>query len=677
VSRFAEPAIRCDWSPAAPPQTVIMNAASHIAASSLAARLPVTIRQLPDTLINQIAAGEVIERPASVVKELVENAIDAGAQRIDIDLEDGGVRLIRVRDDGVGIAAQQLPLAVLRHATSKIASLDDLEAVATLGFRGEALPSIASVSRFSIASRRRDDEHGMVLPVEGGRIGEPAPKPQPTGTTVEVRELFYNVPARRKFLRAERTELSHIEDWLRQLALARPDVELRVSHNGKPLRRYKPDGQSALFSGDRLSEILGEEFLKHALLIEREATASGEPGSGGSALRLYGWIAQPAYSRASADQQYLFVNGRAVRDRSVAHAVKQAYADVLFHGRQPAYVLFLDVDPRRVDVNVHPAKHEVRFRDARLIHDFVYRTLHAALAETRAGTEADGAALASDAVGFGAGAGAPGHAQTREGVTAAAAWQRPPLHSGQPGLGLRVEDARAAYAALYGGAPTHGPAYAPQTPQPAVRPLPEAADGEVPPLGYAVAQLHGIYILSETADGLIVVDMHAAHERIGYEKLKAAHDGIGVRRQPLLVPQTVAVSEREADTAEREAATLTELGFEVDRAGPQSLILRGVPALLADGDVEALLRDVLTDLNEHGGDSAMGGRRVAAARDELLATMACHGAVRAHRRLSLPEMNALLREMEATERSGQCNHGRPTWAKFTLGEIDRWFLRGR
>jgi DNA mismatch repair protein MutL len=616
----------------------------------------VTIRQLPDTLVNQIAAGEVIERPASVVKELVENAIDAGARRIDIDLEEGGVRLIRVRDDGGGIAPEELALAVQRHATSKISSLDDLEAVATLGFRGEALPSIASVSRFVIASRRGEEGHGTALAVDGGRVGEPAPKQQPAGTTVEVRDLFYNVPARRKFLRAERTELGHIEEWLRQLALARPDVELRVSHNGKPLRRYKGDG-GALFSGERLAETLSEEFLAHALQIDHTAPLSTDSGS---LMRLSGWIAQPAYSRASTDQQYLFVNGRAVRDRSVAHAVKQAYADVLFHGRQPAYVLFLEVDPRRVDVNVHPAKHEVRFRDGRAIHDFVYRTLQAALAETRAGMPA----------GLPAEVGSPQFAPspaTGGDVSPmpqpyAPQWNRP---MPQTGLGLRVDDARAAYAALY-AAPSSS------QPQPAVRPLPEAQDGEVPPLGYAVAQLHGIYVLSETADGLIVVDMHAAHERIGYEKLKTGHDSVGLRMQPLLVPQTVAVSEREAETAEREAGTLAALGFEVSRSGPQSLALRGVPALLADGDVEALFRDVIADLVEHGES-----RRVAGARDELLATMACHGAVRANRRLSLPEMNALLREMEATERSGQCNHGRPTWAKFTLGEIDRWFLRGR
>lgn len=608
------------------------------------------IRQLPDTLINQIAAGEVVERPASVVKELVENALDAGATRIDIDLEEGGIRLIRIRDDGGGIPPDDLPLAVSRHATSKIASLDDLEGVATLGFRGEALPSIASVSRFALISRHVAAGHGAVLEVEGGRVASVVPKAHPQGTTVEVRDLFYNVPARRKFLKAERTELGHIEEWLRQLALARPDVELRVSHNGKPSRRWKGEGD--LLSQVRLHEALGEEFAHNALRVEH---ALGQAQDGRDThLRLHGWIAQPAYSRASADQQYLYVNGRAVRDRSVAHAVKQAYADVLFHGRQPAYVLFLELDPRRVDVNVHPAKHEVRFRDARLIHDFVYRSLSEALAETRAGQTLPVLPPATAAA---------------EGAALTYRWN---AAAPQSPLGLQVAETRAGYAALY-GAPTASSVAPSDLPiAGAVPPLPASNEATMPPLGYAIAQLHGIYILAENAEGLIVVDMHAAHERIGYEKLKTAHDGEGLRMQPLLVPLNVAVSEREADVAEREADTLAMLGFELTRSGPQSLTLRSVPALLAHGDVEALLRDVLADLREHGES-----RRVVAARDELLATMACHGAVRANRRLTLPEMNALLREMEVTERSGQCNHGRPTWAHFSLAEIDRWFLRGR
>ena len=601
-----------------------------------------TIRQLPDTLINQIAAGEVVERPASVVKELVENALDAGARRIDIDLEDGGIRLIRIRDDGGGIDPVELPLAVQRHATSKIASIDDLEAVATLGFRGEALPSVASVSRFRLTSRRAGSEHGALLQVDGGKVGEVTPHAHPPGTTVEVRDLFYNVPARRKFLRAERTELSHIEDWLRTLALARPDVELRVAHNGKPSRRWKGEAQlqeGPMLSDVRLHEALGEDFSRNALRVDHA----------GAGMRLHGWIAQPAYNRASADQQYLYVNGRSVRDRNVSHAIRQAYADVLFHGRHPAYVLFLELDPRGVDVNVHPAKHEVRFRESRLVHDFVYRTLHQALAETRAGATATSTHAAA----------------------VSNAWSMPAPQ--QSSIGLRVADAPSAYAALY--APRDAATFPDAAASPATvaaMPMPDDAPGGMPPLGFAVAQLHGIYILAENADGLVVVDMHAAHERIGYEKLKTAHDGAGLRTQPLLVPASIAVSEREADVAEREADTLAQLGFEVQRSGPQSLLLRSVPALLAHGDVEALLRDVLTDLREHGTT-----RRVAETRDELLSTMACHGAVRANRRLTVHEMNALLREMEATERSGQCNHGRPTWTRFGLAEMDRWFLRGR
>ena len=601
-----------------------------------------TIRQLPDTLINQIAAGEVVERPASVVKELVENALDAGARRIDIDLEDGGIRLIRIRDDGGGIDPVELPLAVQRHATSKIASIDDLEAVATLGFRGEALPSVASVSRFRLTSRRAGSEHGALLQVDGGKVGEVTPHAHPPGTTVEVRDLFYNVPARRKFLRAERTELSHIEDWLRTLALARPDVELRVAHNGKPSRRWKGEAQlqeGTMLSDVRLHEALGEDFSRNALRVDHA----------GAGMRLHGWIAQPAYNRASADQQYLYVNGRSVRDRNVSHAIRQAYSDVLFHGRHPAYVLFLELDPRGVDVNVHPAKHEVRFRESRLVHDFVYRTLHQALAETRAGATATSTHAAA----------------------VSNAWSMPAPQ--QSSIGLRVADAPSAYAALY--APRDAATFPDAAASPATvaaMPMPDDAPGGMPPLGFAVAQLHGIYILAENADGLVVVDMHAAHERIGYEKLKTAHDGAGLRTQPLLVPANIAVSEREADVAEREVVTLAQLGFEVQRSGPQSLLLRSVPALLAHGDVEALLRDVLADLREHGTT-----RRVAETRDELLATMACHGAVRANRRLTVHEMNALLREMEATERSGQCNHGRPTWTRFGLAEMDRWFLRGR
>lgn len=592
------------------------------------------IRLLPDTLINQIAAGEVVERPSSVVKELVENALDAGARRIDIDLEEGGIRLIRIRDDGSGMAPADLSLALSRHATSKIASLDDLEQVATLGFRGEALPSIASVSRFAISSRTTQESHGSRLEIDGGKASPIMPQAHAVGTTIEVRDLFYNVPARRKFLRAERTELGHVEEWLRSLALARPEVELRVSHNGKPGKQYRPGPSDAQAHG-RVAEALGEEFVNQCLRIDHAAAG----------LSLKGWVGLPTASRSSADQQYFYVNGRAVKDRIVAHAVRQAYADVLFHGRHPAFVLFLELDARRVDVNVHPAKHEVRFRDGRLVHEFVFRTLHEALAGTRAGAAAITAAAPAQA----AAAGYAGWTGDR-----------------QSAMSLPVRDTLAGYAALYGDpqAPVDNAAAASR--------LPEADDAQAPPLGFALAQLHGIFILAENAQGLVLVDMHAAHERITYERLKDAQDGSGIRSQPLLVPVSLAVAEREADVAEQHAEALAALGFELRRAGPQALSVRAVPALLADLEPRALVLDLLNDLREHG-DS----RVLEQARNELLSTLACHTSVRANRRLGLAEMNALLRDMEATERSGQCNHGRPTWVQLSKSELDKLFLRGR
>ena len=592
------------------------------------------IRLLPDTLINQIAAGEVVERPSSVVKELVENSLDAGARRIDIDLEEGGIRLIRIRDDGSGMAPADLSLAVARHATSKIASLDDLEQVATLGFRGEALPSIASVSRFAISSRTAQESHGSRLEIDGGKAGRIMPQAHAVGTTIEVRDLFYNVPARRKFLRAERTELGHVEEWLRSLALARPEVELRVSHNGKPGKQYRPGPSDAQAHG-RVAEALGEEFVNHCLRIDHAAAG----------LSLKGWVGLPTASRSSADQQYFYVNGRAVKDRIVAHAVRQAYADVLFHGRHPAFVLFLELDARRVDVNVHPAKHEVRFRDGRLVHEFVYRTLHEVLAGTRAGAAALPAAAPAQAA-------AAGYA----------AW----TSDRQSPMSLPVRDTLASYATLYGDPQARGDSAA------VAQRLPEVDDAQVPPLGFALAQLHGIFILAENAQGLVLVDMHAAHERITYERLKDAQDGSGIRSQPLLVPVALAVAEREADVAEQHADALEALGFELRRTGPQALSVRAVPALLADLEPRALVLDLLNDLREHG-DS----RVLEQARNELLSTLACHTSVRANRRLGMAEMNALLRDMEATERSGQCNHGRPTWVQLSKSELDKLFLRGR
>jgi len=600
---------------------------------------PMPIQLLPDVLVNQIAAGEVVERPASVVKELVENALDAGATRVDVDLEEGGARLVRIRDDGVGIPADELPLAVSRHATSKIASLDDLEAVATLGFRGEALPSIASVSRFAVTSRTADAAHGARLDVDGGRVGAVSPHPHARGTTVEARDLFFNVPARRKFLKAERTELGHIEDWLRQLALARPGIELRLSHNGRLLRHYRPQPDEA---ARRLAEALGPEFLSRALGIDHAQAG----------LRLNGWIGLPTASRSSADQQFFYVNGRAVRDRVVAHAVRQAYADVLYHGRHPAYVLFLELDPRRVDVNVHPAKHEVRFRDGRLVHDFLFRTLHEALAAARGGGPATAGVVAGEGP---------------EAPLAATHWA-----GEQPRLGLPVAEAVAGYRALYAmPPPCEGAVAGPAIGAPARRDAAHDAT-QVPPLGHALAQLHGVYVLSQNAHGLVVVDMHAAHERITYERMKSAFAAQDLRAQPLLVPLAMAVSEREADTAERESTLLASLGFDVRRTGPQSSSLRSVPALLADLDPKPLLLDALADLHEHGRT-----RKVEEAVHALMAGWACRTSVRANRRLTLPEMEALLRDMEATERSGQCNHGRPTSIQLSLADLDRLFLRGR
>ena len=595
------------------------------------------IHQLAPELVNQIAAGEVVERPASVVKELVENSLDAGAARIEIEIEDGGTRLIRVRDDGSGIGADELPLALAAHATSKIATLDDLERVRTLGFRGEALASIASVSRFALTSREAAADSAWRIAVEGGHSEPARPAQHPRGTTIEVRDLFHNVPARRKFLRAERTEFGHIDELVKAIALAQPRVELRLSHNGKAVRLLRPATDAAAL-GVRVGEILGAEFVAHSLRVEHA----------GAGMRLHGSVGLPTASRAQADQQYFYVNGRLVRDRVVTHAVRQAYADVLFHGRHPAYALFLELAPEAVDVNVHPAKSEVRFRESRLVHDFLYRTLNEALAQTRAGAEASAPTLVA------ASGAMPG--------AVAASWR------GQGGLGLGVREPLAGYAALLGASPALASAFAQSE---NVENAPSGA-AEVPPLGFALAQLAGIYVLAENAHGLVLVDMHAAHERITYEKLKTAQSREGIRAQQLLVPLKLAVSEREAACAEDNAQRLAQLGFDIDRSGPQSVTVRRYPGLLEGADIGSLVRDVLADLHAHG-DS----RRIDETRNEILSTMACHGSVRAHRRLTLPEMNALLREMEATERSGQCNHGRPTWVQLPIAELDRMFLRGR
>ena len=594
------------------------------------------IQQLSDSLANQIAAGEVVERPASVVKELVENSLDAGAGRVEIDLEDGGMRLIRIRDDGEGIAADDLPLTISRHATSKIRTLDDLEKVLSLGFRGEALASIASVSRLGISTATADAPHGSRL--EFAASGEPriAPTAHPRGTTVEVHDLFFNTPARRKFLRAERTEYGHCEEVVRRLALGRFDAGFTLRHNQKATFALRacatPTEQE-----QRVATLCGAPFLQSALALEVEA----------SGLLLRGWVAQPTFSRSQADLQYFFVNGRVVRDRLVSHAVRQAYRDVMYHDRHPAFVLYLEIDPALVDVNVHPTKSEVRFRESRMVHDFLFHTLHRALAQARPGAEAP--------------------ARTAAIETAAAPL---PMPGAQHGLWQRPDAAAlaetvAAYRAL-GESSVSGTT--PWTPGAVV----EESDGDVPPLGYAIAQLKGIFILAENRDGLVVVDMHAAHERITYERMKAARDAGGVRAQPLLVPQVVAVSRREADCVEQHAPALAELGLELQRAGEEAVMVRQIPVLLAGADIAALVRDVIADLLEYGSSA-----RIEAHADEILAGMACHCSVRANRQLSITEMNGLLRDMERTERSGQCNHGRPTWAVQSLAELDRLFLRGR
>lgn len=597
------------------------------------------IHALPAELVNQIAAGEVIERPASVVKELIENSLDAGAQRIEIDIEEGGARLIRVRDDGSGIDADDLALAISAHATSKIASFEDLEKVGTLGFRGEALPSIASVSRFALTSRTAEADNATRIEVDGGKPHTQRPAQHAPGTSVEIRDLFYNLPARRKFLRAERTEFNHIDDLVKSIALARSSVEIRLGNNGKIVRLYKPL-RSVEEASRRVADVLGQDFVDNSLRVEHE----------GAGMRLSGWVGLPTASRSQADQQYFHVNGRLVRDRVVAHAVRQAYADVLFHGRHPAFVLFLELDPQGVDVNVHPAKSEVRFRESRLIHDFLYRSLHEALAATRAGMQ-------------------PDVTETGAEPSTLHSLQAPVLRH-QSGLRLGIGEPLADYATLLGTPSAASQATSGDSAFGS--PLAEGEESDIPPLGYAIAQVHGVFVLAQNAHGLIVVDMHAAHERITYERLKLAQAGEGIRSQMLLVPLMIALSEREATIVEEQGERFAELGFDIARSGPQGITVRRVPTLLAAGDVAQLVRDVIADLSAHGSS-----RRIEEFGNELLSTMACHGSVRANRRLTVPEMNALLRDMEATERSAQCNHGRPTWVQLTMQELDRLFLRGR
>ena len=609
------------------------------------------IRELPDELVSQIAAGEVVERPASVVRELVDNALDAGATQVHVRLSAGGVRAILVEDDGIGIPAAELPLALKRHATSKIRSLDDLEQVATMGFRGEALAAVASVSDLSITSRSADAPHATRL---DARSGELAPAARSQGTSVEVRELFFSTPARRKFLKTDATEAAHCLEAVRRHALARPDVGFAVWHDGRLVAQWRAAGAE-----QRLGDVLGEDFIGRSRALQQ---AFG-------AWRLHGRVGTPEAARARADQQYVYVNGRFVRDRLVAHALRAAYDDVLHGARQPSYVLFIDMDPARVDVNVHPTKIEVRFRDARDLHQDVRHAAENALAATRAGGGAEPAAASAPAARnpFGAPAWTPPPpAQTPLALQAYA-----PLQVQEPAAPWRNATLEAATAAA-----------GPGTPDPEAAPADRATTGSSSaakpdaaldlPLGHALAQLGGAYVLAENAHGLVIVDMHAAHERVVYERLKTTLGERALQAQPLLIPQSFAATPAEMATAQQHAQALLELGLDVSPLSATTLAVRSRPSALPDADLPELVRSVLAELAQV--DSS---RLVQRARDDLLATMACHGAVRANRRLTLPEMNALLRQMEATERADQCNHGRPTWRQVTLKELDALFLRGR
>ena len=590
------------------------------------------IHRLSTQLANQIAAGEVVERPSAVVKELLENSLDAGARNIDIDVEQGGIRLIRLRDDGCGIHKSDMALALSRHATSKIHDFDDLEGVSSLGFRGEALPSISSVSRLEMRSRQQGDDSGWRLLGDGDEItAEPEPVAHPQGTTIEVRDLFFNTPARRRFLRTERTEYLRIEEVVRRLALGHPEVAIRVQHNGRQTQDLCPAGDR-IGGEQRLATICGRPFVEQARHLELE---HGE-------LRLSGWIALPTFSRSQADLQYFFVNGRSVRDKLVSHAVRQAYRDVLYQQRHPAFVLFLELPPAEVDVNVHPTKHEVRFREARSIHDFLFGSLHRALAEITPGDTRP----------------PPARIDSGEQRAALPPGLQPQMALAQP----RPEAIREQLAAYRDLHPEQAPAE---------RETPDAG-AEPPPLGYALAQLKGAFILAENREGLVLVDLHAAHERVLYERLKTAHQHGDLATQPLLVPIELRVSTSEADAAEGCAAAFRAIGLEIDRSGPAALRIRAIPALVRDADAEGLVRDVLADVLAAGG-----AERLRTHIDGVLGNMACRAAVHVNDRLTVAEMNALLRAMERTPRSGQCNHGRPTWTQIPLAELDQLFLRGR
>ncbi len=594
------------------------------------------IQILPPQLANQIAAGEVVERPASIVKELVENALDAGSSQIEIEIEQGGIRLIRVTDNGVGIPKEQLNLALSRHATSKVYNHDELTHVATMGFRGEALPSISSVSHLRLASKFHESDMAWEVLADGTEVGmAPEPARLSQGTLIEVKDLFYNTPARRKFLRTEKTEFSHIDEMVKRMMLARFDVGFILKHNRKVVR-HVPIADTPEKRSQRVQKICGEAFMDAALPVE---ISNGE-------LSLQGWIASPEFNRAQADLQFFFVNERMVKDRLVSHAVRQAYRDVMYHQRHPAFVLYLELPPEKVDVNAHPAKNEVRFRDSRTVYDFLFHQVHKTLAEPIAKHAAQEVQAFERP-----------QIQVEEVASVTHKWSP---HPQQSGLNLGRSQVES-YAQLI-------PKEMVSTPSA----LPETSNDSIPPLGFAIAQLHGIYILSQTQEGMVIVDMHAAHERIVYERLKTQWAEDGVKVQPLLVPIQLSLSESEVALLERHENVFGQLGLELDAISSDQVVIRAVPSVLARGDVEQLVRDVFADVQTLG-DS----QRLETRLNEILSTMACHGSVRANRQLSITEMNALLRDMERTERSGQCNHGRPTWRAFTMKEMDQWFLRGQ
>jgi DNA mismatch repair protein MutL len=579
------------------------------------------IRVLPELLISQIAAGEVVERPASALKELLENSLDAGAREITVQLAGGGTKLIKVADDGGGIAKDELRLALSRHATSKIASLDDLERVASLGFRGEALASIASVARMTLTSRRNGDKHAWTVSASGADVSKAAPAALGAGTSIEARDVYFNTPARRKFLKSEGTEYAHCDEAFTRIALSRPDVGFTLQHNGRTQHHLKPQPLR-----ERVAAVLGDEFDSTALTVDETS----------GSLRIAGAIGSPAHARSSRDAQYLYVNGRYVRDKLAAHAIRQAYQDVLHHERHPSFVLFLEIEPGQVDVNVHPTKTEVRFRDPRALHQFIFHALNKTLAGATAGSSA-----------------------ARMPEAAAAAFIAP-TQMRQAAMALSATEPMAFYETLFR-----------KPSQDAPLPVVNEAAGDIP-LGFALAQLSGIYVLSQNQHGLVIVDMHAAHERIMYEKLKGALDARAIPMQPLLVPVTFGADPLDVATVEEHGAVLRTIGFDIAAASPKALIVRALPAPLADADATALAAGVLREIRETGASRVLTEHR-----NELLSTMACHAAVRANRKLTVPEMNALLREMEATERSGQCNHGRPTWHQITVAELDKLFMRGR